>query len=162
MAGGLSVLLLGDGKGQFDAVWPKESGLVVPGGAKGLATLDLNLDGWVDFAVSVNDAPSLLFQNQLGGAVSDHRSLGVLLRSGGPNGKAIGARVTAVTSSGVEETAEIYAGGSYLSQSSSQLFFGHLTSDPIVTVRVRWPDGKVSEHGVTDGVDRTQVKIAQP
>ncbi|MEO8429082.1 MAG: VCBS repeat-containing protein, partial [Verrucomicrobiota bacterium] len=40
MDGGLSLLLRGNGDGSFTPVWPKESGLVVPGDAKGLVVID--------------------------------------------------------------------------------------------------------------------------
>ncbi len=162
MAGGLSILLLGNGKGQFQPVWPQQSGLVVAGDAKGLATADLNLDGWADFVVSVNNATPALFQNQLGARNSEHRSLSVTLRGQGGNGKAIGARVTARTQSGSEQTAEVHAGGGYLSQSSSQLFFGHLTVDPIATLQVRWPDGTSSQHPINESEGRARVTLAQP
>ena len=42
MDSGVSQLLLGDGKGGFECVSPHDSGLVVPGDAKGLAVTDLN------------------------------------------------------------------------------------------------------------------------
>ena len=55
MAGGVSILLKGDGDGTFTAVPPRESGLYVGGDAKSLTTVDLNGDGKLDFVVGVND-----------------------------------------------------------------------------------------------------------
>lgn len=62
--GGLSQLLRGDGQGRFTPVTPAESGLVVPGDAKALVTLDLDNDGWPDFLVSRNNDTTLAFRNK--------------------------------------------------------------------------------------------------
>lgn len=161
MAGGLSVLLLGNGKGNFRPVWPEKSGLMVPGDAKALATTDMNEDGWADFIVTNNDGSPQVFVNSPGKNQDTHRSLSVLLRGNLPNAKGIGARVTAKTQSGREEMAEVYAGGGYLSQSSSRLYFGHLVEDPIVSISVRWPDGTVSEHAITESAGRARVMLEQ-
>jgi hypothetical protein len=60
--GGLSQLLLGDGRGGFVAVEPARSGLVVPGEAKRVVAADLDGDGTPEFVVSRNGAPLLVFQ----------------------------------------------------------------------------------------------------
>ena len=44
MSGGVSLLLLGDGTGDFEPVWPNRSGIVVGGDAKSLSVVDLNGD----------------------------------------------------------------------------------------------------------------------
>ena len=67
-------------------------------------------------------------------------------RPGNPTG--VGALVTAVDESGWKQTAEVYAGSGYLSQSSSTLFFG--TGGGLREIRVRWPDGRTSVHPVDD------------
>ena len=149
MAGGLSLLLLGDGKGHFQPVWPNQSGLLLPGDAKGLATADFNADGWVDFAASVNDGRPKLFQNQLGtSSSSSHRPLAITLVGTKANSKAIGARVTVTSKAGRRQMAEVHAGGSYLSQSSNTLFFANPADDPAAKVAVRWPDGSSSRHAI--------------
>ncbi|MDC0313187.1 VCBS repeat-containing protein, partial [Verrucomicrobiales bacterium] len=56
MDGGLSLLLAGDGKGSFEPIWPKQSGLVVPGDAKGVVVTDLNGDQKKDLVVTVNSS----------------------------------------------------------------------------------------------------------
>ena len=62
MDGGVSLLLEGDGRGQFVPVWPDESGLVIPGDAKGLAVTDLNGDGKPDVVVAINDGELRAFE----------------------------------------------------------------------------------------------------
>jgi len=62
MDGGVSLLLKGDGLGGFHPVWPNESGLVVPGDARGIALTDLNGDARPDIVVTVNDAELKAFE----------------------------------------------------------------------------------------------------
>ena len=64
MAGGLSQLLLGDGKGGFTPVTAKESGLIVPGDAKAVVITDVNVDGSPDIVVGINNGAVLTFENR--------------------------------------------------------------------------------------------------
>ena len=64
MDGGVSLLLRGDGQGQFKAIWPNKSGLVVSGDMKGLAITDLNGDQKPDIVVSINNGPVQAFLAQ--------------------------------------------------------------------------------------------------
>jgi hypothetical protein len=136
--GGISQLLRGDGRGNFTPVPPAESGLVVPGDAKGLAVLDIDQDGWPDFLVSRNNNTTLAFRNR---QVAGRRSLCVRLKGRGGNPGAVGARVTAELADGSTQTSEVTAGSSYYSQSSGACFFGCPDSNPLKRIRVRWPFG---------------------
>ena len=140
--GGLSQLLHGDGHGHFAAVPVAASGLVVPGDAKALAVLDVDQDGWPDFLVTRNNSTTLAFRNQ--GREGGH-SLGVRLRGRPGNPTAIGARISLEMRDGTTQTAEVFAGGGYFSQSSAACFFGWTPSNPPRTIHVRWPDGSSSE-----------------
>lgn len=151
--GGLSSLLKGTGNpGEpFELIWPHESGLVVPGDAKSLASVDVNQDGWEDFVVGVNDEPAQVFLNNLADR-SPNRSLRIRLAGKAGNSTAVGARVT-VKAEGVPlQTSEVTAGGSYLAQSSPELVFavGKEATGP-VHVTVRWPDGNTTESDITAG-----------
>lgn len=143
MDGGLSLLLKGLGDGTFTPVWPNRSGLIVSGDAKGLMTTDLNGDGWVDFVVSANDGELMAFENN---GVQDHRVLNVRLRGKPGNPTGVGARVSVRLEDGTSQTAEVYAGGGYLSQSSSTLVFGLGKSGRVKSIEVRWPNGAVTSH----------------
>jgi hypothetical protein len=139
MDGGLSVLLLGDGAGGFKPVWPGRSGLVVPDDAKGLARLDLNADGADDFVVGVNGGRFRTFRAASAGT----RHLQLRLQGPWGNPTAVGARVEVVSAIGgrsVRNTAEVYAGGSYLSQSSPRIALP-VSDETATEVVVRWPDG---------------------
>lgn len=145
MAGGLSLLLQGDGKGNFAPVWPSESGLVVPGDAKSATLADLNGDAAPDLVVGINDAaPEAFVRRQ----EPPRRPLAVRLP--GLNTKhpvsTAGARVTARLSDGSVRVAEIYAGGGYLSQSPAEVFLAAPTDVSIESVEVQWPDGTRTDH----------------
>lgn len=141
--GGLSQFLKGDGLGGFTAVAPRESGLIVPGDAKALAVGDFDADGWPDFMVTRNNSTALVFRNR--GRVGQH-ALRVVVKAPIPNGVTIGARVSVLMADGRRQTAEVYAGGGYLSQSAPSLFFGYTDSIPPREINVVWPDGRKSTH----------------
>ena len=142
MDGGVSFLLTGDGTGSFQPVWPDRSGLLVPENARGLTAVDLNRDGWVDFAIGVNDGPARAFVNRGQGG---GRMLNVELRGTPGNGQAVGARVTLDVTDGPRQVAEVHAGSSYLSQSTSTLNFGLGQNSQVERLRIRWPDGEMTD-----------------
>jgi accessory colonization factor AcfC len=60
------------------------------------------------------------------------------------NPQAIGARVQVVWEDATQQTAEVYAGSGYLSQSTSDLVFG-ANGQSVQSIEVTWPDGRVTE-----------------
>jgi hypothetical protein len=156
--GGVGVLLRGDGQGNFTVVPPAESGLVVPGDAKALVTLDLDDDGQADFVTSRNQGSLLAFRN-LG---KENRGLRILLKGSRGDSTAIGARVTAEYSNGRIQVQEVYAGSSYYSQSTPQLIFRSPKENPVKNLRVNWPNGAVSEYSAPIGTNSTLVQPQTP
>jgi hypothetical protein len=157
MDGGLSLLLQGDGKCGFTPVMSELSGLVVPGDAKSLTTVDLNGDGWHDVVLGMNNAPVMAYEN-LGSRLG--QPLRVRLRGKKGNPAGIGSRVTVRLDNGLRQTAEVYAGDGYMSQSSPELSFGITNGRRAVGVEVRWPNGQTSS--VELAVHEQLVKINQP
>jgi len=151
--GGLSQLLLGDGRGNFTAAAPADSGLVVPGNAKALAVLDLGGDGWPGFVVTRNNAAALAFRNA---GAAGRRPLRIVLRGAPGNPTAVGARITVELADGSAETAEVSAGSSYYSQSAPAAYFGYPAANPPRRVSVRWPDGRTTTQALA-GVPATLV-----
>jgi len=154
--GGVSLLLFGDGSGDFRVADPSESGLMVPGDGKGLVAGDLNFDGWPDLVATQNNSSLAAFGNR---GVSGNSSLAVRLKGLPGNPTAIGAVVSLERTDGHRQTSEVYAGSGYLSQSSATSFFG-LGTVETKHLRVRWPDGSVSQHLPNPGPSMTIVHPA--
>jgi hypothetical protein len=148
MGGGTGALLLGAGDGTFRHAWINESGIDVPEDARSLAVSDLNHDNRPDLTFGINDGVVRTFVN----AEQDHFPLAIRLAGKPGNPTAVGSRVTAEVNGLPPQTAEVVAGGGYLSQSSATLFFGagdHLIKELQVTVR--WPDGEQKTYFQPDG-----------
>lgn len=149
LASGLSLLLkgTGDAANPFEPVWPRESGLEVPGDAKSLSAVDINMDGREDFAIGINNADPMIFVNQTEENSGNHPFRLRLVAAGNPG--AVGARVEVTAGDFKKQTREISAGGGYLSQESTDLIFA--IPDDLkekVSIAIRWPDGKISKSEV--------------
>ena len=130
--GGLGWLLRGDGRGGFTPVPVAESGLAVPGDARALVTTDLDQDGWPDFLVTQNNDRALFFHNN--GRPGRH-SFAVALR-----GAALGAKLTLTLADGTKQISETATG---------PVYFGYPDKNPPARLKIRWPDGRVSEQTFT-------------
>jgi hypothetical protein len=95
--------------------------------------------------VTRNNGTTLAFRNK--GVVGRH-ALRITLQGATGNPTAIGARVTLELADGSAQTTEVYAGSGYFSQSSAACFFGWPDGNPPKRVRVRWPDGKITERAI--------------
>lgn len=155
MDGGLGLLLTGNGTGEFTPCWPKESGIVIPEDAKALTVMDVDRNLTPDLIVSTNNGPVKVFTNS---ASPDHFfTVGLQGPPGNPEG--IGSRITLETKKSRLLVAEVYAGGSYLSQSAAALTFGLGTDDQIEAVQVRWPDGTITRK---QPAESSAIRIAYP
>ncbi len=153
MDGGISQLLLGSEDGHFVPVPADESGLVVPGDATALAVLDLNEDRRPDLAVARNDDTLLQFTNR-----RETTRPWQSLRLAGQN--AVGARIEVRTGERRHLTAEIAAGGGYLSQSPPQMLFTlpeNRERDRTVA-RIRWANGSTSETILSEKVSSHRIE----
>jgi hypothetical protein len=157
--GGLSQLLRGDGRGHFVPVPPAVSNLLVPGDAKALVVLDLDHDGWPDFLVTRNNDTTLAFRNQ---GVAGRHSLRVQLQGPAGNPTAVGARLTVELTDGSTQTAEVYAGSGYYSQSTAACFCGWLEGNPPKKIRVRWPSGVTTVHDLSSPPSTLILAAPQP
>ncbi len=145
MSGGLSVLLKNEGKRQLRPQLPKESGLSFAGDVRSLAVVDLDADGRGDLSVAFNNAPVMALRRSASAAGAAGTAVAVSLKCKGGNPKGIGARVTVKAEGLPDQMAEVQAGGGYLAQGSSTLYFGLGKNKEAASISVRWPDGKVSE-----------------
>ena len=117
--------------------------------SRGAAFGDYDNDGAVEVLVNnQNEAPSLLRHEVPPGS----HWVTLQLEGTRANRSAIGARVK-VLAGGVEQTAEVRSGGSYLSQSDLRLHFGLGKASRLERVEITWPGGrKQMETGIA--VDR--------
>jgi enediyne biosynthesis protein E4 len=125
------------GDGTFDDISIALS--AIPNASRrGVAFGDLNNDGNVDVVVLDMDGPPQLLLNV--SANRNHRALFKLVGTKS-NKMAIGARV-AVTAGKITQTAEVHAGGSYLSSNDPRLHFGLADQVRMAEVEIRWPMGE--------------------
>jgi hypothetical protein len=106
------------------------------GGGRGMLTVDVNRDGWLDVVKKQIDGPTLIHQSRCG----EEAWLEVDLQQPGPNLHAIGAKV--VLTEGDEQwvrwvhsgSSSLYAGG------PPTVHFGLDEIDAIDQIEVFWPD----------------------
>ena len=146
--GGLSQLLRGDGHGNFALVSPLESNLIVPGEPRTLTVLDFNDDGWPDFLIARNNAPTLAFRND---GMAGRHPLRVILRGPAGNPAAIGARLALELADGRTEVGELVA-GSGAEPATAACSFGYPDGNPPRRLQVRWPGGATTGHDVPAGI----------
>ncbi len=144
MSGGLSVFLQNEGHRKLRPLLPAESGLSLAGDVRSLAAVDLDADGHADLSVGFNNAPVMGLKQSLSAGAGT--PLVISLKGKGANPKAIGARVTVKADGLPPQTAEVQAGGGYLTQGSASLFFGLGKNTEAASITVRWPDGGISNY----------------
>lgn len=98
--------------------------------------------------IGVNNDHLMTFRNQ---AASNRKPFSVRLRGRPGNPTGVGARVTVRLADGSSQTAELYAGGGYLSQSPASLTFGLGDSGKVAQIAVIWPDGKITTMDAPSG-----------
>src|SRR5260370_42057344 len=106
---------------------------------RGLAVLDFDSDGLLDFVVSQNSGPPLMARNR--SAAGNWITL-ELEGAGKSNRDAIGAEVT-ITAGGKRQRAQIMGGTSYCSASDLRLHFGLGAARLVDRLTVRWPSGRI-------------------
>jgi hypothetical protein len=126
-------------EGGFEVIEPYQTGVMIQGDTKGVTVNEFNGDGVPDLAFTENSGPVSTFLNTTKGDF-----VAVRLKGRKGNLRAVGSRIKLMDTNGRTQAAEVYAGGSYLSQSGSFLFFGvdRLEQRGALTLEITWPDGK--------------------
>jgi len=119
------------------------SGLDVDDDGRGLAVVDWDRDGALDFWLSSRTGPQLrLFHNR---NVTGHPFVAFRLEGRSSNRDAIGARVELHRAGAAPLVRTLHGGDGYLSQSSKVVHFGLGPAAEIERVVVRWPGGASEE-----------------
>ncbi|MBM4015331.1 MAG: hypothetical protein FJ293_10265 [Planctomycetes bacterium] len=118
------------------------------GAGRGLAVVpsDYDDDGDIDLVVVHRSEPPELLENlAIRPGVTGPAWIGVDLRGKGGNSRAIGARVECLAA-GRRQVEEVRGTGSYAAWNDTRIVFGLGDHRGPVTLRVRWPDGRTSDH----------------
>lgn len=136
---GTGLVLLGDGRGGFRALAPREAGFNIPGEQRGVAVADFDGDGRLDLVVGQQAGSTRLLRNTRG------RS-GVHVKLEGPPGNPTGVgAVVRLRWGGTHGPARaVQAGSGYWSQDSAQLVLAAPTAP--TAVWIRWPQGREVEY----------------
>lgn len=108
---------------------------------RGAAFGDVDTDGDTDVLITNNNGPVRLFLNQVG-----NRNHWLGLRLTGHNGRdMLGAEIEVVIAKDTVLRRRVRTDGSYLCGNDPRVLFGLGAATRVQSVRVRWPDGTVSE-----------------
>ena len=150
--GGISLLMTGNGKGNFRPVDADSSGLIVTRAATSVVVTDLNNDGRPDLVVGKNDSNPMTFVNTTEAERFHQVDLSDVAAGRAP----IGAKIIAHYSDGTKQLHEVRAGEGYLSQNGSRLFIGLGHNDrTLVEVIVKMADGTETRQEIAAGVTQT-------
>jgi len=123
----------------FDNVG-REWGLDVPSFSNGSATVDLDLDGDLDYVVNNINDPAFIFENRLKSSSSNY--LRIKLKGTKENIQGLGTKIWIQTSKGETLYQEQQVVRGYMSSIEDIMHFGLGDSVLVEEVRVIWPDGK--------------------
>ena len=136
-------LFRGEADGHFSELFASSAGVLFdkPRLGRGLATLDWNRDGFLDFVATDLEESVVLGENR-----SDNRnhSLRIKLIGTQSNRDAIGARVRVTVTAGDTRFLQMKAGDGYESSNEHLLCIGVEQVDHVQHVEIKWPSGQMT------------------
>ncbi|MFM7186417.1 MAG: CRTAC1 family protein [Armatimonadota bacterium] len=121
-----------------DALGP----LAEPVISRGLATADINNDGFVDVLATNQNSPAQLFLNR---GSEEASSVSFILRGRKSNADGSHARITLISPSGQKQVDWVKAGSNYLSASDRRVIFGTGDTKGDYSATIQWPSGVVDK-----------------
>jgi len=132
---GRGLVILGNGKGNFESLPGHLSGILIYGEQRGAAFADYNMDARIDLLVTQNGAQTKLYQNK-----NSKPGLRVILRGPKNNPWSFGSKIRIQYNDGtMGPMREIQSGSGYWSQNSSIQVMG--LKRKAKKVYIQWPDG---------------------
>jgi hypothetical protein len=117
--------------------------------SRGLATGDINNDGFIDVLATNQNSPAQLFQNR---GQAGANSISFQLRGVKSNADGSHAQITLISEDGKKQNDWVRAGSSYLSASNRRVIFGTGASRGSFTAIIKWPTGIIDKlKGVKSG-----------
>jgi hypothetical protein len=150
--GGVGLLLLGNGRGDFRALSGQASGIEIYGEQRGAAFCDYDHDGRLDLAVAQNANATVLLRN-----VRATPGLRVQLSGGPGNPQGFGCVLKLRGSGGWGAAREIHAGSGYWSQNGTVAVLA-IPGNP-EEIQVRWPGGRTSSYPIP--AEAKEIRISE-
>lgn len=110
----------------------------IPLSGRGAAFGDLDNDGDIDIVLSQVDGPPVILRNN---GTKNHW-LGLSLVGTRTNRQGLGARIIVTEANGRKQTFDVSTASSYLSSNDPRVLVGLGRTPNVISVEVRWPDGK--------------------
>lgn len=146
MDAGRGLVLLGDGKGNFEPLSGTDSGVKIYGEQRGAAFSDFNQDGKVDLVVTQNNYKTRLYANR-----TEKRGYRITLNGPPENRNGFGSGIRLVYKDEQKHgpLREVQAGSGYWSQNSSTQIMG--AEAEVERIEIYWFDGTSQSVNVRDG-----------
>ncbi|MBS1505474.1 MAG: VCBS repeat-containing protein [Bacteroidetes bacterium] len=140
-------------------------GINIPSFSNGAAFADFDNDGDLDYVINNINDPASLYQNTLNDNAKEVKPafLDVQLSGGSANRLAVGTKVTLYSNNKIQFS-ELFLTRGFLSSVQPFVHFGLGDTKSVDSIRIEWPDGKVSKLNHTDANQRLVIdyeKIAK-
>lgn len=143
-------------------------GINIPSFSNGAAFADFDNDGDLDYVINNINDPASLYQNTLNDNSKSAKPsfLDVQLSGGSANRLAIGTKVTVFSNHKIQYS-ELFLTRGFLSSVQPVVHFGLGDSKSVDSIRIEWPDGKISKLNHTDAnqrfvIDYEKIATSEP